>query len=127
MIDEREYEGARREAALAHQADSSLPMPLYVEGLLLYNAGKYADALGPLLRARETLRGRTVQMNDLNYFIGDALARLGRYPEASIYLTHEVRLFPQNTRARAGLASLLNRRLVAPEALARYLIVHLAT
>jgi len=97
---------ARREAALAQQADNTLPMPFYVEGLLLYNEGKYGDALGPLLHARETLRGRTVQMNDLNYYIGDSLARLGRYPEAEPYLLDEVRTFPHNTRARAGLAML---------------------
>jgi tetratricopeptide (TPR) repeat protein len=98
--------GARREAALAQQADSTLPMPFYIDGLLLYNEGKYAEALRPLLQARETLRGRTVQMNDLNYYIGDSLARLERYAEAEPYLRDEVRLFPHNTRARAGLAML---------------------
>jgi tetratricopeptide (TPR) repeat protein len=98
--------GARREAALAQQADASLPMPAYVDGVLLYDAGQYAEALVPLRRARDTLRGRTVQMNDLNYYIGDSLARLGRYREAEPYLADEVRLFPHNTRARAGLAML---------------------
>jgi arylsulfatase A-like enzyme/tetratricopeptide (TPR) repeat protein len=99
-------DAARREASLAQQADSTLPMPFYVEGLLLYNEGKYAEALGPLLRAREALRGRTVQMNDLNYYIGDSLARMERYREAEPYLLDEVRIFPHNTRARAGLAML---------------------
>jgi tetratricopeptide (TPR) repeat protein len=99
-------DGARREALLAQQADSTLPMPFYVEGLLLYNEGKYAEALGPLTRARDALRGRTVQMNDLNYYIGDSLARLERYAEAEPYLLDEIRLFPHNIRARAGLAML---------------------
>ena len=45
-------------------------------------------------------------MNDLNYYIGDSLARLERYPEAEPYLLDEVRTFPHNTRARAGLAML---------------------
>ena len=102
----RDPQTARREAALAQQADSSLPMPHYVEGLLLYNENRHAEALGPLLRARDALRGRTVQMNDLNYYIGDSLARLERYREAEPYLLDEVRLFPHNTRARAGLAML---------------------
>ena len=102
----RDPQAARREAALAQQADSTLPMPHYVEGLLLYNENRHAEALGPLLRAREALRGRTVQMNDLNYYIGDSLARLERYREAEPYLLDEVRLFPHNTRARAGLAML---------------------
>ena len=45
-------------------------------------------------------------MNDLNYYIGDSLARMERYQEAEPYLLDEVRLFPHNTRARAGLAML---------------------
>jgi arylsulfatase A-like enzyme/Flp pilus assembly protein TadD len=97
---------ARREAALAQQADAMLPMPAYVDGLLLYNQGKYAEALASLRRAKDTLHGRTVQMNDLNYYIGDSLARMERYHEAEPYLLDEVRLFPHNTRARAGLAML---------------------
>ena len=99
-------QSALREAKLAQAADATLPMPLYVEGLLAYNEGRYAEALGPLLRARDALKGRTVQMNDLNYYIGDSLARLERYPEAEPYLVEEVRVFPHNTRARAGLAML---------------------
>ena len=99
-------EGAQAEAKLAQEADPTLPMPFFVEGLLLYNAGKYADALVPLLRARDSLQGRTVQMNDLNYYIGDSLARLERYAQAEPYLKDEIRLFPHNTRARAGLSML---------------------
>ena len=97
---------ALRQAKLAQSADPTLPMPLYVEGLLLYNEGKFAEALQPLVRARETLRGRTVQMNDLNYYIGDSLARLERYAEAEPFFLEEIRIFPHNTRARAGLAML---------------------
>ena len=97
---------ARREAALAQQADPTLPMTPYVDGLLLYNQGKYAEAVASLRRAKDLLQGRTVQMNDLNYYLGDALARMERYQEAEPYLLDEVRLFPHNTRARAGLAML---------------------
>jgi tetratricopeptide (TPR) repeat protein len=97
---------ALREAKLAQAADPTLPMPLYVEGLLAYNGGRYEAALGPLIRARDALNGRTVQMNDLNYYIGDSLARLERYPQAEPYLVQEVQLFPHNLRARAGLAML---------------------
>ena len=102
----RDKVGALREAKLAQEADPTLPMPLYVEGLLAYNEGRYQDALGPLLRARDALKGRTVQMNDLNYYIGDSLARMERYPQAEPYLLDEIRVFPHNLRARAGLAML---------------------
>jgi tetratricopeptide (TPR) repeat protein len=111
---------ALRQAKLAQEADPTLPMPLYVEGLLAYNDGlqeqalgrfqqafdRYEQALGPLMRAREALKGRTVQMNDLNYYIGDSLARLERYAQAEPFLVEEVRVFPHNIRARAGLAML---------------------
>ncbi len=99
-------EGARAEAKLAQAADPTLPMPFYVEGILLYTDEKYTEALVPLTRARDALQGRTVQMNDLNYYIGDSLARLERYAQAEPYLKDEIRLFPHNTRARAGLAML---------------------
>ena len=102
----RDRAAALREAKLAQEADPTLPMPLYVEGLLAYNSGRYDEALGPLMRAREALKGRTVQMNDLNYYIGDSLARMDRYPQAEPYLLEEVRIFPHNLRARAGLAML---------------------
>lgn len=97
---------AQKEAGLAQQADPTLPLPLYIQGLLLYNQGRYADALAPLLRARDAMRGRTLQMNDLNFYIGDSLARLERYREAEPYLQEEIRVFPNNTRARSGLAML---------------------
>ncbi|PYR60731.1 MAG: hypothetical protein DMF85_04140 [Acidobacteria bacterium] len=100
-------DGALREARLAEQADPTLPMPLYVQGLLAYNQGQYAAALPPLVQAREQmLKRRTLQMNDLNYYIGDSLARLERYQEAEPYLLEEIRVFPHNTRARASLAML---------------------
>jgi tetratricopeptide (TPR) repeat protein len=99
-------DGAMKEARLAQEADSTLPMPLYIQGLLLYNQGQYAGALPPLLQARDAMRSRTVQMNDLNYYIGDSLARLERYQEAEPFMLEEIRVFPHNTRARAGLAML---------------------
>jgi arylsulfatase A-like enzyme/predicted Zn-dependent protease len=102
----RDRPAALREATLAQEADPTLPMPLFVEGVLAYNEGRYNEALGPLMRARDATRGRTVQLHDLNYYIGDSLARLERYPQAEPYLVEEVRVFPTNLRARAGLAML---------------------
>ena len=102
----KDKDGALREARLAQDADPTLPMPLYIQGLLLYNQGQYSAALTPLMQARNVMKGRTLQMNDLNYYIGDSLARLDRYPEAEPFLLEEVRTFPHNTRARSGLAML---------------------
>lgn len=122
----RDRDTARAQATLAQQADPTLPMPLYVDGMLLYNEREYEGALGPLIQAHERLRGRTVQMNDLSYHIGDALAQLERYGQAEPYLLEEVRLFPRNIRARAGLAMLyraMGRDLDSDRAIAELLRV----
>jgi len=52
------------------------------------------------------LAARTVQIPDIDFYLGDALARLERYPEAERFLKAEVAIFPFNTRARASLAML---------------------
>ena len=97
---------ARREALLTAQADPTLPMPEIVDGMLLYDAGRYAECLPHFAKAQQALATRTVQLPDIDYYIGDSLARLERYPEAERFLKAEVALFPFNTRARAGLAML---------------------
>jgi len=105
-IQRKDAAAARREADLTEQADPSMPMRAIVEGTLLYNAGKYAECIAPFAAAEKALQRRTVQVPDIAYYIGDSLARLGRYPEAERFLTAEVALFPFNVRARAGLAML---------------------
>jgi tetratricopeptide (TPR) repeat protein len=99
-------DAARREARLAHQADPTLPMPDYVEGLLAYNAGRYAEAAAAFERAAGQERARTLQLNELEYYLGDSLARLERYAEAEPHFRREIALYPFNARARAGLAML---------------------
>lgn len=100
-------EEALRHAALAEQADPTLPLPLMVQGLLHYNRGDYAGAVPLLQQARARFAQRPIQASDLHFFLGDALARLERYAEAEPMLREEIRLYPQNTRARTGLAMLL--------------------
>jgi arylsulfatase A-like enzyme/Tfp pilus assembly protein PilF len=102
----RDKDTAMKEARLAQAADPTLPLPLYIEGLLLYDQEQYAAALRPLMQARDAVRGRTLQMHDLNYYIGDSLARLEKYREAEPFLLEEIRVFPNNSRARSGLAML---------------------
>ena len=98
---------ARREAELARQEDHSLPMPAYVEARLLYDQGHVSEALpffeGALAEIRQA---HARPMQDLHFYAADALARLERYPDAEAHYLEELRAFPQNTRARAGLAAL---------------------
>ena len=100
-------DGARSEADLARQADPKLPLPAYVDARLLYDQGKFADAL-PLFEeavAEQQKLGGS-RLGELHYFTGDTLGRLERYPDAEKEFLAELRDFPQNIRARAGLAML---------------------
>jgi arylsulfatase A-like enzyme/Tfp pilus assembly protein PilF len=100
-------EGAREEARLARAEDPTLPLPIYIDARLLYDQGKYADALPGFMQAiGELKKSGTLQINELHFYTGDTLARLERYPEAETELIEELKYFPQNIRARGGLAML---------------------
>jgi hypothetical protein len=45
-------------------------------------------------------------MTDVNFLLGDSLARLERYAEAMPYFQAEIATFPSHIRARAGIAML---------------------
>jgi tetratricopeptide (TPR) repeat protein len=97
---------ARRQAKLAEQADPRQPVSAYVEGRLLYDDGDYAGALPFFEKAVEALQKESLQMSELHFYVGDTLARLDRYTDGEAQLREEIRLFPQNTAARASLAML---------------------
>ena len=100
-------DAAREEAGLARAADPSLPLPLYIDARLLYDQGQYADALPGFLQAiAELKKSGTLQINELHFYAADTLARLERYPDAEKEFIEELRYFPQNIRARGGLAML---------------------
>jgi tetratricopeptide (TPR) repeat protein len=103
----RDAEGAREQADLAHQADPALPLPAFVEGRILYDQGKYEEALAWFDRAVTAGRKpEATPIPDLYFYAGDALARLNRHAEAEALFAEELREFPRNVRARAGLATL---------------------
>jgi tetratricopeptide (TPR) repeat protein len=98
---------AREEARLAEEADPAMPVAAYVEGRILYDQGKYGDAVQLFEQAIGLLRtpgSRAVP--ELYYYAGDTLGRLERYHDAEVAFNEELRLFPLNSRARAGLAML---------------------
>ncbi|MEI6243997.1 MAG: tetratricopeptide repeat protein, partial [Acidobacteriota bacterium] len=57
-------------------------------------------------RARDRIQTRTVQLNDLRYYLGDCLAQVGRLEDAERAFLEEITLFPNLIRARQGLAML---------------------
>ncbi len=98
---------ARAEAALAQKADPRLPMVAFVDGRVLYDQGQFAEAL-PRFEAAlaEQQKSGGAPLAELHYFAGDAYGRIERYPEAEQQFLAELRDYPQNVRARAGLAML---------------------
>jgi len=103
----RDVESAREEAALALKADPAFPMPQYVEGRLLYDQGKYDEALPLFERAAAALeKPGTSPIAELHFFLGDILIRQQRTAEAEAAFLEELRTFPQNLRARGALALL---------------------
>src|SRR4030095_13058814 len=69
---------ATRHADAAHTADATLPVPQFVRGRLLYDAGQYEDAAAQFKEAEATLRERGSTMADLHLYFGESLARLDR-------------------------------------------------
>ncbi|HVH29047.1 MAG TPA: sulfatase-like hydrolase/transferase [Vicinamibacterales bacterium] len=103
----RDAEGAREQADLAQQADPGLPLPAYVEARILYDQGKYEQASRWFERAvAADKKPEATPIPDLYFYAGDALARLNRHAEAEALFAEELREFPRNVRARAGLATL---------------------
>jgi arylsulfatase A-like enzyme/Tfp pilus assembly protein PilF len=98
---------ARDEARLAREQDQTLPLPIFIDARLLYDEGRYADAL-PLFQQAiaELKKSGALQITELHFYTADTLARLERSGEAEAEFLEELRYFPQNIRARAGLAML---------------------
>jgi len=82
-------------------------MPAFIEGRILYDQGKYEEAW--LQFEQAVAAGRKAgapPIAELHYYAAETLARLDRRSEAEAEFVSELRLFPQNLRARAGLANL---------------------
>jgi arylsulfatase A-like enzyme/Tfp pilus assembly protein PilF len=105
-LQQKRFDEALRQGDLAAAADPTLPVPLVVRGMIEHGQGRYAEALPYLMKARDAYARRTMQANDLNFYIGDSLARLERYKEAEPFFLQELRLYPQSVQARSGLAML---------------------
>jgi tetratricopeptide (TPR) repeat protein len=104
---------ARRDspAAIAHAdavraADPRVPMPQFVRGRLLFDAGMFEEALAAFRDADAARREGGGMLADLHLYLGESLARLDRPAEAETQYREELLAFPRNTQAYASLAML---------------------
>ncbi|MCY4123028.1 MAG: tetratricopeptide repeat protein, partial [Acidobacteria bacterium] len=102
----RDPEAARRQAELARDVDPTLPLPDFVRARLLHEDGRYAEALPVFERTLAAVRSRALTLPELDFYLGDTLARLDRPADAELHLREALRLAPQDTRARSALAML---------------------
>jgi arylsulfatase A-like enzyme len=99
-------EAATEHAAAAHEADPSIPVRQFVQGRLLYEEGKYEDAVTTLAQAAMTLAEANRSLADLHLYLGESFARLDRYDEAESQFREELRDFPRSMQAYTSLAML---------------------
>jgi choline-sulfatase len=100
-------DAARDHAAAARKADPSSVLPLYVDGILLYQEGNFDDALVRLEKANAALKkDQGAPPAGLHYLAAEALIWADRPAEAETQLLEELREFPHNLDARAALATL---------------------
>jgi tetratricopeptide (TPR) repeat protein len=99
-------DGATRHAAAAQQADPALPLLQYVRGRLLYEDGRYEDALHALEEALAASREHGRPVEDLHASLGDTLARLDRDADAETQYREELSAFPRSIRTYSSLAVL---------------------
>jgi len=99
-------EAATEHAAAAHEADPSIPVRQFVQGRLLYEEGKYKDAVTTFAQAVMTLAEANRSLADLHLYLGESLARLDRYDEAESQFREELRDFPRSIPAYTSLAML---------------------
>lgn len=103
----RDPDEARREGELAGRAAPKWPIQTYVDGRIAYEGGEFSEALPFFEQAIAALNKEVgPAIPDLHFYAAETFARLERPAEAEAEYGEELRAFPQNARAHAGLATL---------------------
>ena len=103
---DKDPEAAVRHADAAHASDSTLPVPQFVRGRILYEEGKYEEAAASFTEAADKLKEHGAPFPELHLYLGESLARLDRYTEAEAQFRDELRAYPRNLQAYTSLAML---------------------
>src|SRR5205823_98317 len=91
---------AREEAEQARDVDAEKALVPFVEARLLFDEGRYGDALPLFEEALKAAKGpRRAPFAELHFYTADTLVRLDRPDEAEAHYVEELREFPENARA----------------------------
>lgn len=125
---QHDADAARSHADAALSLAPGRPLPEYVEGRLLFDRKRYADALPHFERALALLSDPAAgPIADLHLSAAETLVHLERHDEAEREFLEELARFPDNMRARTGLATLYDatgRAAEAADVIADLLLVH---
>jgi len=102
----KDPELANQHADAAHAADPTLPVQQFVRGRLLYDEGKFDEAVASFTEATDALKEHGGTLADLHLYLGESLARLDRYADAESQFRDELLAFPRNVQAYTSLAML---------------------
>jgi tetratricopeptide (TPR) repeat protein len=103
---QNDAEAAMHHAAAVEKADPALPMEKFVRGRLLYDEGKFEEALPLFEDAANATRKSGAALAGLHLYLGETLSRLDRPTEAEPEFRDELRAFPHNLQAYESLAML---------------------
>jgi tetratricopeptide (TPR) repeat protein len=99
-------DAAETHAAAVQAEDPAIPMPQFVRGRLLYESVQYGAALAAFQEALAVVAEHGRPLEDLQWHLGETLARLDRYTEAETHFREELRAFPRSIRSYSSLATL---------------------
>ncbi len=105
----RDTAAATSHAAVSAEVDPTSQLPQFVKGRLLFDAGKYEEAVEAFSEGDgDTTADETEQapVAELELYKGESLARLERTEDAAAAFRSEIEAFPRDPRAYLSLATL---------------------
>jgi tetratricopeptide (TPR) repeat protein len=95
-------------AAVTVEADPTSALPRYVRGRLLYDAGKYEEAVEAFTEPEpsDDDEAMPAAVAELELYKGESLARLERTEDAEMAFRNEIEAFPRDPRAYLSLVTL---------------------
>ena len=94
-------------AAVSAEVDPTSALPRYVKGRLLFDAGRYEEAVEAFTEPEaDDDEAAPAAVAELELYKGESLARLERTDDAEVAFRNEIEAFPRDPRAYLSLVTL---------------------